>query len=386
MDYIMHGGELISEGGYGCVYYPSLDCSLKESSDGKSYISKIQRYNDAAKNEVKIGNIVKTLDHYSNFFAPIISSCPVTNLEPLKRYKETCSIFEKKNKSKKYLLMKLPYAGNKTFFKYFIEASTSKEIILNILSSYTYITAAIGKLYTKNIIHYDIKGENIMYNHVKKVPIVIDFGLSIQLDHIKTEDDLADAFYIYAPEYMLWSPEEHYLSYLANENPYPTEDEIKEIAESIVNENNALEYVCSPSFIKKYKSLLVKNLLKYLNVPPMKVFESMKQYAYSWDNYAISIMYMRVLYYLHTDGFENNKFITFFMKLLLQNIHPDPSRRFTSKDTITLFDDYAYNTESVQVDYASLFRQLKTKQKRVISMIETDERKINTVLETKIRK
>ena len=27
----MNGGALLSEGGYGCVYYPSLNCKLEES-------------------------------------------------------------------------------------------------------------------------------------------------------------------------------------------------------------------------------------------------------------------------------------------------------------------------------------------------------------------
>ena len=29
----MNGGEKFSEGGYGCVYYPSIKCNGKESSD-----------------------------------------------------------------------------------------------------------------------------------------------------------------------------------------------------------------------------------------------------------------------------------------------------------------------------------------------------------------
>ena len=75
MNTIQEGGKLISEGGYGCVYYPHLDCSLKESTTNKDeYISKVQRYNDAAKNEINIGNIVKTIKNYKNFFAPIIDS------------------------------------------------------------------------------------------------------------------------------------------------------------------------------------------------------------------------------------------------------------------------------------------------------------------------
>jgi serine/threonine protein kinase len=385
MNTIQEGGKLISEGGYGCVYYPHLDCSLKESTTNKDeYISKVQRYNDAAKNEINIGNIVKTIKNYKNFFAPIIDSCVIKDLSPLQKNYETCDILSKKNPGKKYLLMKLPYAGSQTFFKYFIEAANAKEMILNTLTTYSYLIAANQKLFEKGIIHYDLKGENIMFNSQKKVPIVIDFGLSIELDKVKNMKDLSNAFYIYAPDYYLWCPEIQYLSYLANENPYPTQDEIHDIVDNIVTSNTPLSDVCSPSFIKQYSSSLRRYLVTFLNKKPMDVFHKMREIAHTWDNYSISIMYLRVLRYLNNDGFENNDFVIFFMKLLIQNVHPNPTRRLSSKETITLFNNYSYKKNFAKSnEYTSLFKSLVTNQKKVASMVTTDERNLNSILQNK---
>ena len=50
----MKGGKLLSEGGYGCVFFPSINCN-GSSMKTKKYVSKIQKYDKSAKNEIKIG-------------------------------------------------------------------------------------------------------------------------------------------------------------------------------------------------------------------------------------------------------------------------------------------------------------------------------------------
>ena len=50
----MKGGKLLSEGGYGCVFFPSINCD-GSSMKTKKYVSKIQKFDKSAKNEIKIG-------------------------------------------------------------------------------------------------------------------------------------------------------------------------------------------------------------------------------------------------------------------------------------------------------------------------------------------
>ena len=52
--------ELLSQGGYGCVYHPALTCSGKAESSTRS-VSKLQRKDWASKNEVEIGRMIKKM-------------------------------------------------------------------------------------------------------------------------------------------------------------------------------------------------------------------------------------------------------------------------------------------------------------------------------------
>ena len=64
----MIGGKLLSEGGFGCIFHPGINCngSIMES---KKYVSKIQRYNKNAENEIKIGKALQEVRGFENHFA-----------------------------------------------------------------------------------------------------------------------------------------------------------------------------------------------------------------------------------------------------------------------------------------------------------------------------
>ena len=50
----MIGGKLLSEGGYGCVFYPEIPCK-KRRTNIRKYASKIQVYDKSARKEIAIG-------------------------------------------------------------------------------------------------------------------------------------------------------------------------------------------------------------------------------------------------------------------------------------------------------------------------------------------
>ena len=67
----MIGGDKIGEGSYGCIYHPALNKDGSES-ENKKFVSKIQKDNKYANNEIKIGELVSKIDGYINHFAPIL--------------------------------------------------------------------------------------------------------------------------------------------------------------------------------------------------------------------------------------------------------------------------------------------------------------------------
>ena len=347
----MKGGKLLSEGGFGCVFNPSLDCNGKTESE--KFVSKIQRYDKSAKNEITIGKILLSIAEYNSHFAPIISYCNIDIGQIKDKDKNKCMLFKKK-KTKDYVMMKLDYVDGMEFLQYMVKNANSVQIINNIINSFNHLLRSISLLVNQNIIHYDLKGSNILYSNKKKIPLIIDFGLSINMNKIDNLN-LNEVFYTYAPQYYVWPLEVHYLGLLFNVSKEPNEEELKNLAKIYVENNKGINKNFSPTFLKKFeKNCLIQ--LKLYN--QMKFDERVKfimNYWKTWDNYALSITYLRFLRYLAINGFYENSFIKFMGKLLLQNIHPNPIKRLSLIDTTHTFNGFLYKE---QINVQATFEEL----------------------------
>ena len=64
-----------------------------------------------------------------------------------------------------------------------------------------------------------------MIHDVKKIPIIIDFGISFQGETKPDMIEATNAFYVYGPEYTPWCLDIHLINYmfhkLESENPSP---------------------------------------------------------------------------------------------------------------------------------------------------------------------
>jgi serine/threonine protein kinase len=347
----MKGGKLLSEGGFGCVFNPSMKCD--GSSDSEKHVSKIQRYDNSAKNEITIGNILLNIPEYRNHFAPVISHCNIDIGQIKDRDKTKCMLFKKK-KTSKYVLMKLDYIEGMEFLQYMVKNANSVQIINNIINSFNHILRSISLLVTKKLIHYDLKGSNILYSTRKKMPLIIDFGLSINMNNIDNIN-LNEIFYTYAPQYYVWPLEVHYLGLLFNVEKEPNEEALKNLAKSYVENNKGINKNFSPNFLKKFEKKCLEQLKLYSQMAFNERVKYLMNFWNTWDNYALSITYLRFLKYLALKGFYENSFIKFMGKLLLQNIHPDPTKRLSLIDTTHTFNGFLYKE---QIDVDSTFEEL----------------------------
>ena len=347
----MKGGKLLSEGGFGCVFNPSLDCDGK--IDSEKFVSKIQRHDNSAKNEITIGKILSSLREYKSHFAPIISYCGIDVGEIKDKDKSKCMLFKKK-KTKNYVMMKLDYVDGMEFLQYMVKNANSVQIINNIINSFNHLLRSISLLVNKNIIHYDLKGSNILYSEKKKIPLIIDFGLSINMNNIDNLN-LNEVFYTYAPQYYVWPLEVHYLGLLFNVNKEPTDAELKNLAKVYVESNKGINKIFSPNFLNKYKKICLDQLKLYSQMKFDRRVKFLMNFWNTWDNYSLSITYLRFLRYLALDGFYENSFIKFMGKLLLQNIHPNPTKRLSLTQTTHTFNGFLYKE---QIDVQSTFEEL----------------------------
>jgi len=193
--------RLLSQGAYGCVFKPNITC---EGSTGNNrYVSKIQNNDETIQNELNIDKRISSIDKFHMFFAPILESCPISlnsiNNSEIKK----CDVLSKApaaNLLDKYISTKIRYVSDKNIKSYLYQLPKIKEIIeQKLYTTYQYILHSLEKLSKNNVVHFDIKEKNIMYDERNHSPIIIDFGLSFDTSApiIQEKVFYTDEFYLY---------------------------------------------------------------------------------------------------------------------------------------------------------------------------------------------
>ena len=322
------GGALFSEGAYGCVFYPSMYKSSKYK-----YVSKIQKNSFSAKNEIFIGTIIKQHPYFLNHFVPVVNSQSIDIKKIEDDDVSKCNIF-KKYKIIEFLNMKIYYVKGKNFLEYILNNKSSDFNFVSLLiNSYNHLLNSLQMLISMNIVHFDLKGNNIMFNEINKLPLILDFGLSIKMDLLKTEK-LAKFFYVYAPEYSPWPLEIHYICYLLKVNNNPSDKDLEDMVDRFVNnDTHPVEILFSDGFIIKFKKSCLKQLKKYKSMGSVESIAYILKHWKTWDNYSLSIIYLSFFYYIYSSKVPKQDFIKILLETLLLNIHPDPERRLSVKET-----------------------------------------------------
>ena len=242
---------LLNQGAYGCVYYPGLTC--KGNLDKReNYVTKIEIYDKAGANEIKISSIIRKIKNYAKHFSPTIKSCIITlnQIEKFKDKLEECKAVNiSNNKYLYFLLLHIKYINGIELDNYIINIETPIIYISSIIKNYIYIINSLKLLYTKKILHYDLHVGNILYNKDEKIPIIIDFGLSIDLKKIIVNNKI-DYIYLkkstmfYAPEYENYPPEQHFITYLLKDIDKNTDkSDIENILEKKIDKEYILKFI-----------------------------------------------------------------------------------------------------------------------------------------------
>ena len=134
--------KLLSQGGFGCVFYPGIDCRGK-TIDDDTVVTKIQRKGFNSDNELTIGSLIHKQEGYELFFLPVISSCDINLRKTSKKELSKCKIL--KDYKKKYVAMDMNYVENTNFID-MIKQLSSSNIILTLSGTYRYLLMALEKL------------------------------------------------------------------------------------------------------------------------------------------------------------------------------------------------------------------------------------------------
>jgi serine/threonine protein kinase len=319
---------LINSGKYGCIYQPGFPCR-SGGVVSQRFVSKVQRANSNAEREAKIGSIIRHIRHYPQFFAPILSSCPIKITDKIKG----CDVVRSFPDSS-YVSNKIRFLGNHTLDDYLVGVLEKKpdQYLGTIIKTYQYLLHSLSLLQGVGLVHLDIKENNIMCDSICDFnPVVIDFGISFSIDESKKTGDGSwkkDVFYKVYEKYPPWCVEVVILAYIARNGfdggPSSTHiEEMKKLVKSFVSSNPALQM----SWITE------KERGEYLDVV-LSMIGSMSwdalwdiffsSYA-SWDNYSLAVVYLTIL-----DGIGVSvPFLDSFVGVLKGVVLSDPRKRTT---------------------------------------------------------
>jgi serine/threonine protein kinase len=436
--------KLINQGGYGCIYYPSLPfktsapASLSSSrrtqhqqkqTSSKKYISKLQKHNFHSEFEDFIGKVIQDIPCYELFFVPVLKTYQIDLATIKQEYLNDCDAVSKytkrttttaataatakdyKSLNRMFIIQKMNYVSGLDLKKYLYKlieteahthhaasasasASASeteddsdddddaddaspppsqispskqkdehisrslrkderqirkineyfkideRELSYHLLSIlfdlYERITDSIQLLIKYDIIHYDLKHNNILIDNTTQLPMLIDFGLSIYVKRLldnpwneknetsqtidsdvmfKSESSKLlqnnyywkQHFYVHAPEYYLWPLEVHIITFLVNEHhdhdasatprhDVFTEDDLAVIIYQYIVNNRALQNT-SHAFKMKYMELCQEIFKPYTNKPREYIINTLfTKYWNTWDTYANNIMFLKLFY------------------------------------------------------------------------------------------
>ena len=106
--------KMLSKGGFGCIYYPAIQCNGKPSKS-KKFVSKLQSNDYTAKNEIDIGKIIKAIDKYFLYFVPVLKHCNINVSKIDNRFMDECTVLNT-NSDKKFVILKLEYISNNNIY------------------------------------------------------------------------------------------------------------------------------------------------------------------------------------------------------------------------------------------------------------------------------
>lgn len=366
------GGELklINEGTYGCIYHPGINCRGRK--ENVNYLTKIIKNTKTVQNEIAISSLIRNIRGYSKFFAPIIKQCPVKIAKKHVDEIKQCELFKKESEtsmlSKTYYSNKIRYVGDTNISKHILSQSNLPSFWKELLETHTYLLKAVQKLLTRDIIHHDVKYNNIMYDSKLASPVFIDFGISIHIPSLNTAN-LPDAFYVF-DTYPYWcfevcvcnyifreiSPQKAQYSKITTaeleniidvfiygyEKKYNGED--AEIANGIFS--SRILPINTPQLISLFKKNIHQSYSGFVGQTWLSLYNYFIEYKVysSWDGYSLAAVYLFILDdYMkqNPDAFRNLTTATSsqykqYVKLLYEILFSGFDKRPSPNNTIKL--------------------------------------------------
>jgi len=399
--------KYLSQGAYGCVFYPGFDCEGDLQS--KKYITKLEVKKKSVINEFDIGEHIRNnIKNYNTMFAPILSYCPILVSKINKRSVTECDLIRKKDKI--LYSTKIRYVGQKTLEPYLYslleEKKDSSFFNKQLFETHIYLTNSMEKLIQNKIVHFDMKENNILYDNKQHLPIIIDFGLSFRIDLLKSDIAYRKAFFIFVSTCTWWCLEISIISFVVFKtyNRYNSSFSNKKMKISsswmkdTIDMNHLLDIV-DDYYNNNYNIILISkywgkeveiskqkwkdyitntlytkdNSGEYTKKTGEEIVKAFMQSWDTWDMFALSFIYLSFLHILCIDCFKD------YQDFLVDYILAVPNERINISDyynNLVLFSEKYAEVDSFNFNRDEYIQQSKNNKKNVNEF----EQKINQMV------
>lgn len=335
----MDGGKIINEGAYGCIYHPSLQCAIDiQNRDIRmKQVNKLQLYNEYAINEAEIGKKVSQIKDYESRFVPMLekknSSCSTLKIKQFEhKVLKKCDLLDKNTPETKVLLLEGKYIHDGISLRDVLSSQKKEsDYVFHFVSIFLHIIESIEILLQNRIIHFDLRNPNILYDPLKKIPLILDFGISFTVEDMLKYPERV--FIGYDPSYYIYPPEVLFLSHFIFDNKHDnTFNTLKDVYKDIYT--NDLYEMLPIDVRKQYQYDLLtyfKQLSETTNFQKSKQSQihDLLQYQistdsfHSWDIYIFAVFMLRILH----ESQGSNPYKEELYLLCYDCIHPNPNRR-----------------------------------------------------------
>ena len=310
---------------------------VNNTDDNDEDQTKIIVYDFFSINEIKIGEIIEEIPYYKNYY-DIITDYDFIDIGKIgEKIIENVDL-DSKNKDKKYVVFNYndeKRIGFSDFLFKLPNNTNNKQFVFNILNTYSFLLNSLIKLNENGVCFFELSTENIVFSSYsrpflksfKNSLIISDLNTSYIANIVKNIDT-----YTYKPL------EIHVLFYLiVNNEETMSLSFIEAISNNYVKNMDVLS-LFSQNYKESFEKSCVETLKKYINRSKSVIIADILKYTHYWDNYSLSILYLHIIGNISKFFSLKGTFMNKFTLLLIQNIHPNPLKRETLKETSKNYD------------------------------------------------
>jgi hypothetical protein len=309
----------------GCVYYPIHKTSITQENTKKiqktQTFSQMKKYNSNI--HIHTQKLLKKIPNYSSFFYTF-QTCEPVNVGIMNQEDNMQQI----DSDDSFVLLKYHRIIYQPFTSFLYLINKSNKQLFDI---YAYLLKSIQMLIQNNIVHSNICEKSIILNE-NNIPLLTMFENSwcindeFNIKILETLHSFVIPFELYTIQYIL----ENKLTSISISNIYDIcrhyKDRYPTLYLLVDIENGVL-------FLKIF-----------INKPSANIIIELFKFAKTWDNYSLSIVFLRVLQSTTTN--PSNKFIVDWINQLQTNINIDPRKRHSVETTYLNMSESRYHAKA----------------------------------------